>query len=202
MSSVRFALLLAAIAILPLTAAAQSSPSPAPAPGRLWLAAGGAATTKRGNCRNCEEPGPYIHTASVLVDGGVRVNGTMDGGVEFMWVPGEAAGGDQNRVTVILAVAQFRPWSSQGFFIKGGMGMGFVRNWVYTGGADTKPPYTSKALSVMYGGGWEFLRGRRLGVEVYGVHHAVALGDLQTSTFLAENIMGNLWSAGAAIVIR
>jgi len=168
----------------------------------MWIAAGGAATTKKGDCRNCEEPGPYIHTGSALVDAGVRVNRQMDGGVEFMWVPGEASTGDQNRVTLLLAVAQFRPWSSQGFFIKGGMGMGFVRNWVYTGGADTKPPYTSKALSVMYGGGWEFLRGRRLGVEVYGVHHAVALGDLQTSTFLAENIMGNLWSAGAAIVIR
>ena len=103
---------------------------------------------------------------------------------------------------MILAVAQFRPWTSAGFFLKGGMGMAFVRNWVYTGGADTKPPYTSKALSVVYGGGWAFRPQARVGLQIYGTHHAVALGDLQTSTFLAENIMGNVWSAGAAIVIR
>lgn len=201
MSGARLAVLLAAMVMVPLTAAAQAAPAPA-TPGRLWIVAGGAATTKKGDCRNCEEPGPYIHTSSVLVDGGVRVNGQMDVGGEFMWVPGEASTGDQNRATIILAISQFRPWSSQGFFLKGGMGMAFVRNWVYTGGSDTKPPYTSKALSVVYGGGWEFLRGRRIGAQVYGTHHAVTLGDLETSKFRAENIMGNVWSAGAAIVIR
>ncbi len=202
MTGPRLVLLVAALGLMPLTAAAQSAPGGDAAGGRMWLLAGGASTTKRGDCRNCEEPGPYLHTGSVLVDAGVRVNARMDGGVEAMWVPGESSAGDRNQVTFLLAVAQFRPWASSGFFLKGGMGMAFVRNWVYTGGTDTNPPYTSKALGVTYGAGWVFRRGERVALQVYGSQHMAALGDLQTSTFLAENIMGNLWSAGAAIVIR
>ena len=88
---------------------------------------------------------------------GARVNRKMDVGAEVSWVPATSRDGVDIRTTFLLAAAQFRPWESQGFFVKGGMGMAFVRNFVYdeTG---TQPPITSKALGLSYAAGWAFRR--------------------------------------------
>ena len=72
----------------------------------------------------------------------------MDVGAEVFWMPMTTAAASARRID---AVAQFRPWASQGFFLKGGAGMAFVRNWVDASGPD---PINSKALSVVIGGGW------------------------------------------------
>ena len=82
------------------------------------------------------------------------------------------------RTTHLDAVAQFRPWASQGFFLKGGAGMAFVRNWVDVLGPDS---FNEKALSVVIGAGWVFRPTTRVGLQVFGRQHAIALGDLQTS---------------------
>jgi len=97
------------------------------------------------------------------------------------------------------AVAQFRPWSTQGFFIKGGAGMALVRNWVATTGPN---PDDSKALSVVIGAGWEFNPNGRLGLQLFGMQHVGALGDLQTAGGQVNDVTANFWSLGAAIVIR
>ncbi len=69
----------------------------------------------------------------------------MDVGAEVSWVPATTAGGTPVRTTFLLAAAQFRPWDTQGFFVRGSVGMAFVRNFVYDG-TGTLPPITSKAL--------------------------------------------------------
>lgn len=55
------------------------------------------------------------------------------------------------RTTHVDAVAQFRPWASHGFLLKGGAGMAFVRNWVDAAGPNA---INSKVLWVVIGGGW------------------------------------------------
>ena len=77
--------------------------------------------------------------------------------------------------------------------------MAFVRNWV---DATDAASITSKALSVVIGGGWVFRPDARLGVQVFAAQHAAALGDLQTSTADVQDVMGNFWSVGIAVVIR
>jgi hypothetical protein len=96
-------------------------------------------------------------------------------------------------------VAQFRPWASKGFFVKGGAGMAFVRNWVDVIGPES---FNQKALSVMIGTGWVFRPHARVGLEVFAAQHAAALGDLQTSSGQIPDVMGNFWSLGGGIVIR
>ena len=80
----------------------------------------------------------------------------------------------------------------------------FVRNWVVdlSGGDNTAPPFTSKALSVGIGAGWEWRVSPRFGVQVYGSQHVAALGDLRANNLLVENVVGNFWSLGGAIVFR
>jgi hypothetical protein len=202
------AALAVALAVFTETASAQTSSTAAPASegtaadrSKLWLVAGTAATTLRGDCQDCEQPGAFLHTASLFASVGRRINDRMDAGVEVLWAPAESPSGSQVRSTFVLAAAQFRPWQSRGFILKAGMGMTFVRNWVYDG-SGVQPPVTSKALGLTYGAGWVFRRHARAGLQILGTQHVAALGDFQTATGPVENVVGNFWSVGAAIVIR
>ena len=192
--------------LAPSVVVAQSAPTaqPTPVPGeqptasRLWLVAGGAFATLRGDCQTCEEDFPYRHSGSVLANVGYRVNDRMDVGAEVFWMPVDTEEG-QIRTTHIDAVAQFRPWASQGFFVKGGAGMAFVRNWVDVIGPG---PINSKALSVVIGTGWVFRpdRARR----VPGVRRPACRGlaDIRRPKRDIPDVVGNFWSLGAAMVIR
>ena len=180
------------LVLIPVVCEAQAADS------RLWLVAGGASATIRGDCQTCEEDYPYRNGGGVLVNAGYRANPRMDVGAEIFWVPMETEFG-RIRSTHLDAVAQFRPWRTQGFFLKGGAGMAFVRNWV-----DTLQPnaINSKALSILIGGGWVFRPEERVGLELFVSQHAAALGDLQTGTTSVPDVMGNYWSIGAALVFR
>jgi hypothetical protein len=191
--------------LLPSAVLAQSVPTqPSPsasteiATSNLWLTAGIASATMRGGCQTCEEDFPYRHAASILANIGYRVNEQMDVGAEVFWMPVDTDQG-QVRTTHLDAVAQFRPWASKGFFLKGGAGMAFVRNWVDTIGPEA---INQKALSVIIGAGWAFRPRERLGLQVFGAQHLAALGDFQTAEEDVEDAVGNFWSFGVAIVIR
>jgi len=176
-------------------AAQEAQPEP---PSRLWLVAGAASGTLRGHCQECEQDFPFRHGPAIVGTGGYRVNPRMDVGADVFWMQWRNEGG-RIRATAIDAVAQFRPWTSKGFFVKGGAGMAFVRNWVHTIGPH---PDDSKALAVVFGGGWEFRTSTRVGLQLFAMQHVGALGDLQTAAGPVADVTGNFWSLGAAIVIR
>ena len=187
------------LAFAPAMAFAQAAPqAPSSNASNVWFVAGGAFATLRGDCQTCEDDYPYRHASAVLADVGYRTNPRMDVGVELFWMPVDTSQGTI-RTTHIDAVAQFRPWASQGFFLKGGAGMAFVRNWVDVLGTDS---FNSKALSVIIGAGWAFQPNARFGFQVFGTQHALALGDLQASQGEVQDVIGNRWSLGAAVVIR
>ena len=199
--------IIALVCLTPLVAHAQATPAgngDAGEPPKLWIVAGGTTTTLRGDCQEdcvAHGTGAYLHTGSLLAIAGARLNRKMDVGVEVSWVPATARDGSDVRTTFLLGAAQFRPWETQGFFLKGAMGMAFVRNFVYDG-TGTLPPITSKALGLSYAAGWAFRRSSRVGVQVFGAQHLAALGDFQTGSVIATDVVANYWSAGAAIVIR
>jgi hypothetical protein len=182
----------ALIMLWPAVGAAQTDES------RKWIVVGAASATVRGDCQTCEEDFPYRHGLGILGNAGYRINPRMDVGAEIFWVPLETASGTLN-TTHIDAVAQFRPWRTQGFFFKGGAGMAFIRNWVDAIGPGA---INSKALSVVIGTGWVFRADKRVGLELFASQHAGALGDLQTATGEVPDVLGNYWSIGAALVFR
>jgi hypothetical protein len=194
-------------AFVPAVVLAQTPPPPTfqtgsaqPVTGasNLWLVAGGAFATVRGDCQTCEEDYPHRKAGSVLANIGRRVNARMDVGAEVFWVPMNTADG-RIRTTHIDGVAQFRPWASQGFFLKGGAGMAFVRNWVDYLGSDA---INGKALSVVIGAGWAFRPTERFGLQLFGAQHVAGVGAVATAEGDIPDVVGNFWSVGAAIVIR
>jgi hypothetical protein len=182
----------------PAAQVASSAAAPAGDASDFWLAAGGAFATLRGDCQTCEEEFPYRRGGSVMADIGYRVNARMDVGAEVFWLPIQTSQG-RIHTTHLDAIAQFRPWRSKGFFLKGGAGMALVRNWVDVVGPDA---FNQKALSVVIGAGWAFRPSERVGLQVFGAQHAAALGDLKTGEDPVEDVMGNFWSLGVALVIR
>jgi hypothetical protein len=207
--------LVAAVVMLacmtPALAAAQTAQTAAPPAGdsaadrsRTWIVVGTTSTTLRGDCQEpcpAHGTGPYLNSWSVLAVAGVRVNRQVDAGIEVSWVPATSTAGDDIRSTFLLATGQFRPMASRGFFLRGGMGMAFIRNFAFDASGSV-PPVTSKALGLTYGAGWAFRRDARLGVELFGAQHVAALGDFTTGGVTNENVVANFWSVGAAIVIR
>jgi hypothetical protein len=164
----------------------------------VWFTAGATFSTLRGDCQTCEVESPYRHSGGFVADLGYRVNRRTDVGGEVFWMPVDTADG-HSRTTHLDAVAQFRPWASQGFFLKGGAGVAFVRNWVDALGAGA---INSKALSVVMGAGWAFRPEDRVGVQLFATQHAAALGDFQTATGEVPDVIGNYWSLGASLVVR
>ena len=203
----RFWIFVAFAWLIPAEALAQGAPpapptlpqgtQPAPL-SRLWIVAGGASGTLRGHCQDCEQDFPFRHGGALVGNAGYRVNSRMDVGADLFWMQWHNESG-RIRATAIDAVAQFRPWQSKGFFVKGGAGMAFVRNWVQTIGPH---PENQKALAVVFGGGWEFRPKGRVGLQLMATQHVGALGDLQTASGAVADVTANFWSLGAAIVIR
>jgi hypothetical protein len=192
----RRALVASLVFLVPAVSAAQQ-----PAPEQQWWIIGGAgSTTFLGDCTNCEITN-YRHTASILAGGGYIVNPRVDLGGEVLWVPTTTSTtGEKIRTTFVTAVVQFRPWR-EGFFVKASSGMGFVRNWVVEIEGEP-PPFISKAFTVGIGAGWEFRATDRFHVQLFGIQHALAFGDLQTNESTVENVMGNFWSFGVAMVLK
>ena len=209
--------ILTALLLLPLMATtaaaqqpAQTAPVKAPAQPaatdgiRPWIVVGGGYTSVLGDCPDCTQEPNYGNAGSFLTDLGVSLNRKADIGAELMWVPSKTVTGETIRTTYVMAIGQYRFWKNKGFFVKGGGGMAFVRNWVVdlSGANNPTPPFTSKALSVGIGAGWEFKVSPRFGVELYGSQHVAALGDLRANNVIIENVVGNFWTLGGAIVFR
>ena len=181
-----------------IAASAAAQDAPPAQPSRLWIVAGGASGTLRGHCQDCAQDFPFRHGGALVGNAGYRVSPRTAVGADVFWMQWRNESG-RIKATAINAVAQFRPWESKGFFVKGGAGMAFVRNWVHTIGPH---PDDSKALAVVFGGGWEFAATERLGLQLFATQHVGALGDLQTAGGAVPDVTGNFWSVGAAIVIR
>jgi len=191
---------------LPGVAAAQTagrpaSPSQPAEMSKLWIVAGGGSSSFLADCTECGDPEHYRHSGGVLVNAGRSVTRKLDFGAEIFWsTAGTIAGGDRARTTFALAATQFRPWQSQGFFVKAGIGIAFIRNSVTIN--EEAGEFLSKALAVGIGAGWEWRLRGRFGAEVYASQYAAAAGDILVSAGTANNVLVNYWSVGGAIVIR
>ena len=119
---------------------------------KLWAVVGASQVNIRGDCQFCAEFGiddRVTHSWGLTGNIGVRVNSKTDVGAEVFWTPFDSRIGTPIRATFVLGAVQFRPWESQGFFVKLGIGMAFTRNFVL----EDRSPINQKALSVLIGAG-------------------------------------------------
>lgn len=111
----------------PQTSTSQAS-SPSQAWG-WWAGGGGGYIAGRLDCDNCQEDPAYGDNGAYLFQGGVRLNERLHIGGEIFTF-GRTIQDIHLRQSYLLGIAQYRPWTSQGFFLKGGYGMAFVKEVV------------------------------------------------------------------------
>ena len=156
----------------------------------------------RTGCTDCANAGVYRRTGGLIGNAGVRISPQLSAGAELVWLPGNLEADETIQTTLVLGVAQFRPWATRGFFVKGGMGLGMVRNWVLDTRTEASVRLRTGALTLGYGAGWIAGLGRGVALQVHATHHAAAVGDITTSQAVIQNVVGNFWMAGAGLVLR
>jgi len=175
----------------------QAPPAPPKSGVSWWAGGGGGYIAGRIDCTNCQEDPPYGNNGGFVFQGGVRLTERVQVGGEIFTFGRQAAGLDL-RQSYLLAIFQYRPWASQGFFLKGGYGMAFIKEVV----PDGDDVIRTWGMGLTYGAGWIIGIDKRVSVAPFGAHYVTTVGDFQTSKGLAENVVGNGWFAGATIMFR
>ena len=183
------------MAVTAVAAEAQVITAPAPAePRRPWIVVGGGATSILGDCTDCENRN-YLHTSGFLAIAGTSFTPRTDVGGEFFWT--EARSVISDPIRGLHGSFQFRPEKTQRIFVRISA-MAFEKNWIVS--ADPSPVLLRNVRARTR---------RRLGMALCqdSARRSLAfnrgpLGDLTLRDAHFENVVGNFWTAGAAIVIR
>jgi hypothetical protein len=203
-----------AIATVASTASAQatqsetkiehSNPDTPNLQSKWWIVGGGGFSMARAGCATCGRSGVFKNTVGLFLDVGGRVGPRADVGVEVMFVRLRVEHEKSILTTFILGLGQFRPWKDKGLYLRAGMGVGFAGHGLYSPfGPKLAPPYSTNALGIAYGIGWIFRPERRVTLQANFSHHIAALGELSTvSGETVQNVVGNYWTSGMAVVIR
>lgn len=193
---------LAVIGVLLLSTGAARGQDAANAPPReswWWVGGGGGIVFAHGECTDCADDQRHRETGAFVIQGGLRVSERLLVGVEVLGV-----GGTSSELVVgqlsLLALVQFRPFAAHGFFLKGGVGPAVVRDTLPEG--DASRTGRSWGMSVMYGAGWIFGRGRRVSVAPFGAQYVTAVGGVRTPAGTAQNLVMNGWFVGAVLMAR
>jgi hypothetical protein len=187
-----------------LAAAAQAyaqdpAPQATPPSHGGWFGVGVGYGAFRTDCTNCERDDLYSSGGSLSLNGGVVVNDQVDAGGEIFWASTAIDAGTY-RAAFLLGTVQFRPWRTRGFYLKGGLGLAFVRARITVEGQTIES--TPKGLGVHYGAGWMFGRDRRVSFAPFGAHYVASLGDIPTAAGTADNPVSNVWFAGVTVFVR
>jgi hypothetical protein len=189
------------LAILVATpAAAQQAAQPRR--GDFALALGVGYASAKADCSNCSPEGEYgsgavyNDVAAVAIAPVWWVNSQIVAGVELQ----AESSRTEARAVYLLGVVRFHPWEHKGFFLRGGYGLLQVKApLALPDGSVSTAKYRGMALT--YGAGWMFRQNSRFAWGPYGAHYVGTLGSAVIGSFQAQNIIGNTWFAGIAVVI-
>jgi hypothetical protein len=196
----RLVLLLAAgVVLVSGVAAAQPANRTPGEPAGWWLGAGGGYLAGHASCSNCESDRPFDDGYSVVFQGGARVTPRLLVGGEVFTT--ERSGANATvRDTYLIAIAQYRPFTNYGFFIKGGYGVALVKERIPLPDGDLEA--RTWGMGLMYGAGWLFRRQQRVSFAPVAGTYVTTVGNVQTPVGTAENVVINSWFAGAVLMIR
>jgi hypothetical protein len=193
-------LILAATLLLwPGVVHAQDAGPVKPQGSRWWAGGGGGYLAGRADCTNCETDPPFGNGSAFLFHGGLRVTERLLVGGEI-FSTGRTLNGINLRDTYLLGIAQYRPFRTHGFFLKGGYGIGFIKDAFTVEGVEETA--RTSGIGLMYGVGWVFREGSRLSFAPVAAQYVTTVGDVEAAAGTAQNVVVNSWFVGAVVMVR
>lgn len=185
--------------LTPGAARAQDAGTAQPQGSRWWAGGGGGFLAGRADCTNCESNPPFGNGSALLFHGGLRVTERLLVGGEI-FSTGRTSNGTNLRDTYLLGIAQYRPFRTHGFFLKGGYGMGFIKDAFTVEGVEETA--RTSGIGLMYGVGWVFREGSRLSFAPVAAQYVTTVGDVPAAAGTAQNVVVNSWFVGAVLMVR
>jgi hypothetical protein len=180
--------------------AASQAPAPQPAPNRpdFWVDAGIGFGRLRLTCASCSSIVAATGPAYTVSVGGAPSRNVLIGVQGDLW---QSSGAPRQQVQTVVAMVQWYPWPTAGWFIRGGVGIvrGSVALTADTTGAQSTRG-TGVALTVA--AGYEFALTRRFGVALQAATNVAALGDLAVGGATANDVIAYVSRIGVALVWR
>jgi len=198
-AGVRLLIVTITLILTPCIARAQGAATAQSQGSRWWVGGGGGYLAGRADCTNCESNPPFGNGSAVLFNGGLRVTQRLLVGGEI-FSTGRTLEGMSLRDTYLLGIAQYRPFRSHGFFLKGGYGMGFIKDAYMLEGVEETA--RTSGIGLMYGVGWVFREDRRLSFAPLAAQYVTTVGDVRGAAGTAQNVVVNSWFVGAVLMVR
>jgi hypothetical protein len=187
------------VAALLLAAAARAPLAQVPYRGGLWGDLGIGPGRLRLSCTTCAAMAIANGVAITASVGGAPSRNVLLGVQAQSWIG--TTGSRTQELRSLLAIVQWYPWETAGFFVRAGTGV--VQGPVtpeQTGAQSATVQNTGIGLEM--GAGWDFPVSRHLGLTVQGAWHIAALGDLVVNGLTANDVIANVYRFGAAVVLR
>lgn len=178
--------------------AASQAPEPAPARPDFWMDAGIGFGRLRLTCASCSNIVAATGPAYTISVGGAPSRNVLIGVQGDLW---QSSGAPRQQVQTVVAMVQWYPWPTAGWFIRGGVGI--VRGSVALT-ADTTGAYSTQGTGVAltFAAGYEFALTRRFGVALQAATNLAALGDLVVGGATANDVIAYVSRIGLALVWR
>ncbi|MFO7692546.1 MAG: hypothetical protein R6V57_05630 [Vicinamibacterales bacterium] len=197
------AVLVVTVGLLAAAGPALAQQAVAPSHGGFIFALGGGYAATKSDCSNCGSNeatassgrgATYDDVAFLSASPLWRVNARIAAGAEVQF---ETSRKDA-RVLYVMGALRYRPWVSQGFFVRAGYGLVRVRaNLTLPDGTGGKGTYQGVGLN--YGIGWELFKDSRVSFAPFGAHYVSTLSKVTVGDFQSVNVIGNVWVAGVQV---
>ena len=188
--------LLAVVAASPVLAQAQGATAPTRQGFTFSLGLGGGSAAIQ--CDGCDSDRENGLSGYLRMGGALRPN-LIIGGETHGYTKTETEGADELKATIsyISAYAQFYPQPTNGFFVKGGLGLGMI-NFDLSGTINAEMKSTAAALTM--GAGYDWRLAPNFSLTPYANFLFMAKGDAKVDgTSSGEKLGSNVLQLGLGV---
>lgn len=165
----------------------------------VWVDVGAGLGRLRVSCRTCSPPASTGGYAITLSIGGAPSRYVLLGVEVQVWTGTDARIDEQ--VRTLSLVAQWYPWRRTGFFVRGGTGL--VDGHVAPNDtASVRKAVKGRGIVIGASLGWDQPINRHLAVTVQAGDQIAALGDITTTSGVADDTIAYVSRLSIALVLR
>jgi hypothetical protein len=164
----------------------------------MWWSLGGAYSSTKADCRDCGEEQEYQDTGSLIGRAGYTISPRVRLGGEITRTYHQVSNAPDQTLTTVSAVTQWNMVRTVPIIVEVGYGVSRVSYAIEEKGTVIGLHRNGIALNLGVGSEWPV---GPVAIGPYGAMYVGALGDVQTSTTVARDVLVLSWFAGLTVTI-